>query len=99
MIGDDDRTIFDGEGLANAKVVAEVVLKGRADKVIAFKYKSKVRYRKKIGHRQPFSRLMIKEILTGGESQAAASEPRRRRSTRASAAPAEEAAPAAEEAE
>jgi len=39
-----------------------VVEQGRAKKIIVFKYKSKARYRKKNGHRQPFTKLSIKEI-------------------------------------
>ena len=46
------------------KVVAEVVAQSRGRKIIVFKYKSKTRYRKKNGHRQPYTDLLIKEILT-----------------------------------
>ncbi len=56
-----------------AKVVAEVVKQGRADKLTVFKYKSKVRYQVKQGHRQSVTRLSIKEIITG------ATAPKRRR--------------------
>ena len=43
--------------------MAEVVEQGKADKVIVFKYKSKVRYRRKNGHRQSITRLRITDIL------------------------------------
>jgi large subunit ribosomal protein L21 len=46
-----------------ARVVAEVVGSGKGKKTIVFKYKSKVHYRKKNGHRQPYTRLAIKEIV------------------------------------
>ncbi len=46
------------------KVVAEVVAQSRSRKIIVYKYKSKTRYRKKNGHRQPYTELLIKEILT-----------------------------------
>ena len=36
-------------------------------KVLVFKYKSKTRYRRKMGHRQSYTRLAVKQILTGGE--------------------------------
>ena len=36
---------------------------GKGKKVTVFKYKPKVRYRKKTGHRQPYTRLMIDEII------------------------------------
>lgn len=45
-----------------ARVTAKVELVGKGKKIIVFKYKSKVRYRKKTGHRQPFSRLSIQRV-------------------------------------
>lgn len=51
--------------IAGAKVIASVVGRGRGKKIIVFKYKPKVRYRKKTGHRQSYTRLAIKEIVTG----------------------------------
>ncbi len=36
---------------------------GKAKKIIVFKYKPKVRYRKKTGHRQFYTRLSIDEII------------------------------------
>jgi len=45
-----------------AKVEGKVLKQGRADKVIVFKYHSKTRYRKKKGHRQPFTEIQITEI-------------------------------------
>lgn len=35
---------------------------GRADKVTVIKYKSKTRYQRKAGHRQPFTAIRIDEI-------------------------------------
>jgi large subunit ribosomal protein L21 len=49
-----------------AVVVAEVVEHGRGKKVINFKYKAKVRYRRKRGHRQGFTTLSIREITANG---------------------------------
>ena len=45
-----------------AKVTAEVVANGRGKKVVVFKYKSKTRYRRKRGHRQPYTELRISDI-------------------------------------
>ena len=45
-----------------AKVVAKVLRQGRAKKVIVFKYKPKTRYKKKKGHRQPYTEVEILEI-------------------------------------
>ena len=48
-----------------AKVRAQVVEHGKAPKVIVFKYKPKVRYKRKIGHRQQYTELKIMEIVDG----------------------------------
>ena len=49
-----------------AKVFGEVIENGKAKKVIIFKYKSKKDYRKKQGHRQPYT--MVKIVSLGGEA-------------------------------
>ena len=45
-----------------AKVVAEVLGHGRGKKVTIAKFKAKVQYRRKKGHRQPYTEILIKEI-------------------------------------
>ena len=45
-----------------AKVEAKVVEQGKSKKVIIFKYKPKKDYRKKRGHRQPYTKLVIDKI-------------------------------------
>lgn len=49
-----------------AKVFGEVIENGKAKKVIIYKYKSKKDYRKKQGHRQPYT--MVKIVSLGGEA-------------------------------
>jgi len=48
--------------LEGVKVEAKVIKQGRLPKVIVFKYHSKTRYRKKKGHRQPFTEVEITKI-------------------------------------
>jgi large subunit ribosomal protein L21 len=48
--------------VAGAKVEGTVVQQGKEKKVIVFKYKPKKDYRKKQGHRQPFTRVKIESI-------------------------------------
>ncbi len=48
--------------LSGAKVEAEVKTQGRAQKVIVFRYRAKSHYRKKKGHRQPFTEVEITKI-------------------------------------
>jgi LSU ribosomal protein L21P len=45
-----------------AKVVAKVVAQGKAKKIIVFKYKRKKDYRRKQGHRQPFTKIVVEKI-------------------------------------
>ena len=45
-----------------AKVHAKVLEQGKAAKKIVFKYHSKTRYKKKKGHRQPFTKVEILKI-------------------------------------
>ncbi len=48
--------------LEDVKVSANILKNGRAKKIIIFHYHPKTRYKKKGGHRQPFSEVEIKEI-------------------------------------
>ena len=42
-----------------ATVTAKVVAQGKAKKVIVYKYKAKKDYRRKQGHRQPYTKLVL----------------------------------------
>lgn len=45
-----------------ATVTAKVEKHGRAKKIVIFKYKPKKNYRKKQGHRQPYTKLVVEKI-------------------------------------
>lgn len=45
-----------------AKAVAKVVSHGKGKKIRIFKYKPKKNYRKRQGHRQPYTELSIEKI-------------------------------------
>src|SRR4051794_10564648 len=64
----DSSTRVGSPAVAGAVVRAEVVEHGRGEKIIVFRYKSKVRYRRKTGHRQSLTRLRITDILLDGKS-------------------------------
>lgn len=49
--------------LKNVKVKAKVLEEGKHKKVLIIKYKPKVRYRRKTGHRQPYTKVQITEIV------------------------------------
>jgi large subunit ribosomal protein L21 len=57
-----------------AKVRAKIVEHGKEKKVVIFKYKPKRNYRKKQGHRQPFTKIRITSIAVGKEKAEAAEE-------------------------
>jgi large subunit ribosomal protein L21 len=48
--------------LKGAVVHAKVLEHGKHKKIIVFKYKAKKNYRRKQGHRQPFTRVLIEKI-------------------------------------
>ena len=48
----------------NAKVKGTILRNDRARKVRVLKYKRKKQYRRTLGHRQPFSEVLIREIVT-----------------------------------
>ncbi|MBQ3142579.1 MAG: 50S ribosomal protein L21 [Bacilli bacterium] len=45
-----------------ASVKAEVLKQGKKKKIKVFKYKPKKKYRKTQGHRQPYTKIVIKKI-------------------------------------
>ncbi len=45
-----------------AKVVAKVLQQDKEKKVLVFKFKSKKNYRRRQGHRQPFTKLQVQSI-------------------------------------
>lgn len=59
---DNGKIIIGTPHIPGALVGAKVLKQGRHDKVIVFKYSSKTRYKKKKGHRQPFSEIEIISI-------------------------------------
>lgn len=46
----------------NTKVVGEIVKQGKQKKVVIFKYNAKKNYHKTQGHRQPYTKIVIKSI-------------------------------------
>ena len=71
--------------LEGARVIAEVVEHGRGPKIIVFKYKAKTRYRRRRGHRQDYTRLAVRQILTAEGPPKAEEKPKRRRVVKAEA--------------
>ena len=55
-------TVFGNPTVKGASVVGIVEKQGRQKKITVFKYKPKKKYRKKQGHRQPYTKVTIKSI-------------------------------------
>ena len=63
MVNDENGNVKVGNPLvSNARVEVEVMEQGRDKKVVVFKYKRRKNYRKKQGHRQPFTRIKVLKI-------------------------------------
>ncbi|MFQ6016064.1 MAG: 50S ribosomal protein L21, partial [Anaerolineae bacterium] len=69
MVREDAELRVGGPLLRGAKVLATVVGQGKARKIIVFKYKPKNRYRRKKGHRQLYTRLLINDITLEPEKK------------------------------
>jgi len=66
LIADGDKVRVGTPTVDGAKIVATSQGEGKGKKIIVFKYKPKVRYRKKTGHRQFYTRLVIDKIVEPG---------------------------------
>lgn len=62
MVNKDEGLVVGKPVVEGAKVKAKVLKQGKSKKVIVFKYKAKKDYRKKQGHRQPYTKLQIEKI-------------------------------------
>jgi len=66
LIAEGDKVTVGTPTIDGAKVVATSQGDGKGKKIIVLKYKPKVRYRKKTGHRQLYTRLVIDKIVEPG---------------------------------
>lgn len=64
LLADGDKVTVGTPTIDGAKVVATSQGEAKRKKIIVFKFKSKVRYHRKTGHRQPYTRLAIDKIVT-----------------------------------
>ena len=70
MIGDEKSPKFGNPYVKGAKVTAKVLKQGKEKKITIFKYKQKKSStRRKQGHRQPYTKLVIEEISVGSTSK------------------------------
>jgi len=62
LISNENGTKVGTPTVEGAKVEAKVLAHGKGKKIIVFKYKPKKNYRRKQGHRQPYSKVEIVKI-------------------------------------
>lgn len=62
LVAEGDTVKIGAPVVKGATVTAKVVGHGRGRKVVVFKYKAKAHYRRKRGHRQSYTSLLIEKI-------------------------------------
>ena len=65
VVNDEADPIIGTPTVAGAAVTAKVVKNGKAKKIRVFKYKAKKNYRRRQGHRQPYTQVQIETITVG----------------------------------
>lgn len=67
FVDDGSQHLVGSPYLPEAKVIARVLKHFKGEKIRVFKYKPKNNYRRRKGHRQLLTRLLIEKIELGGE--------------------------------
>lgn len=62
MVNKDGQLSVGAPYVAGAKVSLKVEENGKGKKIVVFKYKAKKNYRKKKGHRQPYTKVTVEKI-------------------------------------
>ena len=62
MTIDGDAVNVGTPNVAGAKVTAKLIKNGKSKKIMVFKFKAKKNYRRRQGHRQPYTKLSIEKI-------------------------------------
>lgn len=62
MVNKDGNLLFGNPVVNGARVTAKVVKQDKYPKILVFKYKSKSNYRRRYGHRQPYTQVVIENI-------------------------------------
>ncbi|RAV21967.1 50S ribosomal protein L21 [Paenibacillus contaminans] len=62
LVSKESGVVIGSPTVAGASVSAKVEKQGKGKKVIVYKYKAKKNYRRKQGHRQPYTKVVIEKI-------------------------------------
>ena len=71
LVSNDGKVQVGNPYVKGVKVEGKVVSHGKAKKIIVFKMKAKANYRRRYGHRQPYTKVEITSIKTAAEKKAA----------------------------
>ncbi|MBQ5973582.1 MAG: 50S ribosomal protein L21 [Oscillospiraceae bacterium] len=63
VISGDEGTVIGKPYIEGAAVEASVVKNAKAKKILVFKYNAKKNYRRRQGHRQPYTKVQISKII------------------------------------
>ena len=74
LLSDDGKVEVGAPYVKGIKVEGKVVAHGKGKKIIVFKYKAKKNYRRKQGHRQPYTKVEITTIKTAAKKTTAKAE-------------------------
>ncbi len=64
-VGKDDGVVIGTPLVAGAKVTAKVLQNGKGKKITVFTYRAKKNSKRKMGHRQPFTKVRVESITAG----------------------------------
>lgn len=65
LVADGENVRIGTPNVQGAKVICEYLGEVRGDKTISFRFRRRKNSRKKIGHRQDYAKLRVKEIIQG----------------------------------
>lgn len=61
-VSDDNGFVYGNPTVEGASVEAKVIKNGKSAKIMVFKFKAKKNYRRRFGHRQPYTKVQIESI-------------------------------------
>jgi large subunit ribosomal protein L21 len=71
LVGDGEKVTVGTPTVSGASVSATVLGEELGQKIVVFKFKQKVKYRRRTGHRQHLTRLRVDAITAGGKTERA----------------------------
>ncbi len=95
LAADGEQVLVGSPMVAGARVQGTIEGEVRGEKIVVFRYQPKKRRRRRLGHRQTYSRVKIETIDLPGVARAEAVAAEKKAAPRKKAAPKKQAAPAA----